>query len=284
MELSEANTILVVDDEPGLRFFLVEELESAGYRLYTAADGREALNFLQQQPVDLVIIDLQMPHLNGLELMAAIETLADPPELIVLTAHASLETSIEAMRHGSSDFLLKPYDVDELLISVERAIARRRSKLQQKQAVRLLAKSLGLGEAAPGEPEKAQTHSANRAEESTGQTSTPQSTASSPRLALCGLILDLEALTVTKNNQPLALTPTEFRLLATLMKRPDHPHTFQELAQVIHGQPVDSFQARDLLKSHMGRLRQKLGSTPEGDAYIVNVHGLGYKFASKEPT
>jgi DNA-binding response OmpR family regulator len=269
----EANTILIADDEASLRFFLYEELEQQGYKVYTAADGQEALTLLQQTSVDVAIIDLQMPGLNGLELMAAVQSLPDSPELIMLTAHATLEISIQAMRRGSSDFLLKPCDIDELLGSIEQAMARRRQKLQQKMAARLLADSLGLRETPQpgGEVEKSATRH-------------PSSAVSPARFEARGLTLDMEAMTVVKQGQPLSLTPTEFRLLVTLMKRPNHPHTFQELAEVTHSQQVDASQARDLLKSHLGRLRRKLGHASDGKAYIVNAHGMGYKFVNDEVT
>ena len=260
MELPEANSILVVDDEASLRFFLAEELEGHGYQVSTAANGHEALALLQQQSVDLAIIDLQMPGLNGLELMSAIQSLPDAPELIMLTAHATLEISINAMRRGCSDFLLKPYNIDELLCSVAQAMLRRRQKLQQRMAARLLADSLGLGRPA-------------------GQTAMPQPV-DTPGLAARSLTLDIESMSASKSGETLTLTPTEFRLLVTLMKRPNHPHTFQELAEVTHSQRVDPAEARDLLKSHIERLRRKLSDAPDGQPYIVNVRGVGYKFVS----
>jgi DNA-binding response OmpR family regulator len=265
MELPDANTILVVDDEESLRYFLSEELEEHGYKVYTAADGQEALNLLQEVTVDLAIIDLQMPGLNGLDLMSAMQALPDSPELIMLTAHATLEISIEAMRRECSDFLLKPYDIDELLASVEQVMARRRQKLRQKIAARLLTDSLGLSEPS---------QQANKA-------SRPASSPSA-MLKARGLTVDMEAMTATKEGHSLSLTPTEFRLLVTLMKRPNHPHTFQELAEVTHGQRVDDHQARDLLKSHIGRLRQKVGRDSAGRVYVDNVRGVGYKFVKDE--
>jgi len=265
-ELSSSITILVVDDEASLRFFLSEELAGEGYQVYTAANGQEALALLKAQSMDLAIVDLQMPGINGLELMAEIEKMADPPELIMLTAHATLETSIEAMRLGAGDFLLKPYQVDDLLRAISRVMKQRRRKLQQRLAARLLAESLGLAEL----PEQ-------RWEEKI------EPAPPNPHCFVApALVVDLEMMTVTKNGCPLSLTPTEFRLLATLMKRPNQPFTFQALAEIIHGQQVDSYQARDLLKSHIGRLRQKLGQTPAGQAYIANVHGLGYRFVAEE--
>lgn len=265
MELSSTTSILVVDDETSLRFFLSEELAAEGYEVHTAANGYEALALLKEQVIDLAIVDLQMPGINGLELMAAIEKLADPPELIMLTAHASLQTSIEAMRLGTSDFLLKPYEMNDLLQAIERVIKQRRRKLQQRLAARLLAESLGLVE-----PPKQ--HSEEK------RTASPSVFS---HLTQGALIVDLETTTATQNGSPLFLTPTEFRLLAALMKQPGHLFTFQELAEIIHGQQLDAYQARDLLKSHMGRLRQKLGQTPDGRLYIANIHGVGYKFVEQ---
>lgn len=275
MERLKANTILVVDDEASLRYFLAEELAGHGYQVYTAMDGRKALTFLEQTSVDLTIIDLQMPGLNGLELMTALQFLPDSPELIMLTAHATLETAIEAMRHGCSDFLLKPYNIDELLQGVERALAYRRQKLQQKMAARLLADSLGLGEVS---------QERNGAEEpqSNGENLLLSLAPSRSSFTIRGLTVDMEAMSVIKDGQSLSLTPTEFRLLVTLMKRPNHPHTFQELAEVTHHQQVDGWQARDLLKSHIGRLRHKLNQAPDRRPYLANVRGVGYKFVSEE--
>ncbi len=264
MELSNTKNILVVDDETSLRFFLGEELAGEGYEVYAAANGQEALALLKKQTIDLAIVDLQMPGINGLELMAVIEKMVAPPELIMLTAHATLETSIEAMRLGASDFLLKPYQVDDLLHAVERVMHQRRRKVQQRLAAQLLAESLGLA----GLPDS---YEQEKAEVPPPRPSTKN-----------GLAIEPETMTATKNGQPLSLTPTEFRLLATLMKYPNQPFTFQGLVEIIHGQQVDVYQARDLLKSHMARLRRKLGQAPGGWFYISNAHGLGYKFVEKE--
>jgi DNA-binding response OmpR family regulator len=270
MELPEPNTILVVDDEESLRFFLSEELAEQGYTMYTAANGQEALDLLEKVTVDLAIIDLQMPGLNGLELMEAIQSLADAPELIMLTAHATLEISIEAMRRGCSDFLLKPYDFDELLTSVAQVMARRRQKVQQQMAARLLTNSLGLGNASAPE---AKSKPADKPQKSTTSSST---------LEMRGLSVDMEAMTVARAGELLSLTPTEFRLLVTLMKRPNYPHRFKDLAEVTHDQDIGDMEARDLLSSHIGRLRNKLGQAEDGQNYIVNVRGVGYKFIGSE--
>jgi len=117
----------------------------------------------------------------------------------MLTAHATLEISIQAMRRGGSDFLLKPCDIDELLGSIKQAMARRRQKLQQKMAARLLADSLGLREGSQPGGEAGRTIPRY-----------PAPAASPARLEARGLILDMEAMTVVKQGQPLSLTRLNF--------------------------------------------------------------------------
>jgi CheY-like chemotaxis protein len=92
--------ILIVDDEPAIRFFLSETLSQAGYEVTTAASGEQALALLQQQPIDLVLLDLKMEGIDGLQVMAEVERLPLPPVVIILTAHASLDSAIQAMRRG----------------------------------------------------------------------------------------------------------------------------------------------------------------------------------------
>ncbi|MDM8527124.1 response regulator transcription factor [Anaerolineales bacterium HSG24] len=254
MDLLDTNKILVVDDDASVRFFLAEELETEGYKVFAVASGADALEFLAHTPVDLAIVDFQMPGLTGIQLMEAMQSLPDIPELIMLTAHATLHTSIEAMRLGSCDFLLKPYVLDDLLHGVQNAMHHRQQKTQQRLAVELLTASVHR---------KPTSLSPNK------RTLTV--------LNVDDLTINLEEMSLKKAETPITLTPTEFKLLATMVKRPNHPFTFQELAKTVHGQYLTPYQARDMLKSHLGRLRKKVGV-----AYIVNIRGVGYKFASKE--
>lgn len=255
MNLPAPNTVLLVDDEASLRYLLAEELADYGYQVHTAANGQEALALLHETSVDVALIDFQMPGLNGLELMAALQSLPNTPELIMLTAHATLETSIEAMRRGGTDFLLKPCRIEDMLHSLQQAMDRRRQKLKQQLATHMLAESLGLD---------LDTHK----------------TLAGPApdvIRLRGLVLNPTDLTLTKYGQPITITPAEFKLLATLLAQPARPVTFQELAQAMHGQAVDAHQARDMIKSHIARLRHKLGHDAAGHPYLENVRGIGYK-------
>jgi len=115
-------TILAVDDEPVSRFLLETHLRQAGFTPLTAAHGREALAILERRPADLIISDLVMPELDGLELLARVQESHPGLPIIVITAHGSVEGAVEAMRRGAYDYLVKPYDPEELRITIRRAL------------------------------------------------------------------------------------------------------------------------------------------------------------------
>ncbi len=119
--------ILVVDDEEGLRAFLRAALTRSGYEVETLKSGAEAIRRLdsEQRMPDLVITDLAMPGVDGLEVMRHIKTLPVPPAVLMITAFASTDTAVEAMALGAADYLIKPFKVDELRIVVERTLAQR---------------------------------------------------------------------------------------------------------------------------------------------------------------
>lgn len=107
-------TILVVDDELSMREFLKILLEKEGYRTLAASNGSEALSIVKQQPVDLVISDIRMPVMSGLELLAALKEETPALPVIMITAFASPEDAVTAMKENAFDYITKPFDVDEI--------------------------------------------------------------------------------------------------------------------------------------------------------------------------
>jgi two-component system response regulator FlrC len=119
--------ILVADDEEGVRSFLAETLELGGHVVVQAADGEEALTELGRRGYDLLVADLRMPRLDGMTLVRKAREAQPDLEVIVLTAHGSIATAVEAMRLGAFDYLQKPVDSpDAILMVAERALERRR--------------------------------------------------------------------------------------------------------------------------------------------------------------
>lgn len=124
-------TILVVDDELSMREFLKILLEKEGYRILTAADGTEALSLAGQNPIDLVVSDIRMPGISGLELLAALkEKNADLP-VIMITAFASPDDAVTAMKNGAFDYITKPFNVDEIKSVIYSATTQSSGKISQ---------------------------------------------------------------------------------------------------------------------------------------------------------
>jgi DNA-binding NtrC family response regulator len=115
-------TILLVDDDASLRRVLAHHLTEAGYQVLTAADGKEGLRVFTEQQVDLVITDIQMPELSGLEMMRRISVMSPDVMVLVITAHGSIETAVEAMKLGAYDYITKPFNREELLLTVAKGL------------------------------------------------------------------------------------------------------------------------------------------------------------------
>jgi two-component system response regulator AtoC len=114
--------ILVVDDEANLRRLLAAQLAQDGYEVHTVADGKEAVAALKEQHFDAVISDLRMPNMDGLSLLAHVQAEHGDIPVIVLTAHGTVETAVDAMRLGAFDFLTKPFDRAEMQLVVSKAV------------------------------------------------------------------------------------------------------------------------------------------------------------------
>ena len=118
---TENRNILIVEDEANMRRLLSAMLKREGYSVQTVGDGRAALEKLQRESFQLVVSDLRMPRMDGLELLSQLKRQGLPCELILITAHGTIETAVEAMRNGAFDYITKPFDVDELRIKVGNA-------------------------------------------------------------------------------------------------------------------------------------------------------------------
>jgi len=114
--------ILVVDDEPKMRRVLEIMLQKMGHRVLGAGNGIEALAIFQAHSVDLIITDLRMPEMDGIELLAALRAQASDVPVMVITAHGTIETAVTAMKHGACDYILRPFDIDVVEHAVERVL------------------------------------------------------------------------------------------------------------------------------------------------------------------
>jgi DNA-binding NtrC family response regulator len=113
--------ILVADDDKNLRKVLMNELSYAGFDVAEADNGRKALDLLEKNEYDVLLLDLNMPGLGGMDVLKKIKSLDIPTEVIILTAHATLSAAIDAMKLGAYDFLTKPFQIEELTAVIEKA-------------------------------------------------------------------------------------------------------------------------------------------------------------------
>ncbi len=114
--------VLVVDDDAGVRYTLREILETEGLAVEEAADGADALSRFEAHPAPLVVTDLRMPGMDGMALLRALVARPQPPRVVVITAHGSERQAVEAMKAGAHDYFRKPFETDELLAVVRRAV------------------------------------------------------------------------------------------------------------------------------------------------------------------
>ena len=127
-----AARILIADDEDSLRWVLEKGLRGVGYDVTSVKDGEEAVRVFEAQPFDLVFLDVRMPGLDGLTALERIREVRPDVYVVVMTAHGSMDTAIKAMQRGAYDYLNKPFDLDEVLLLSERALAA--SRLTQEVA------------------------------------------------------------------------------------------------------------------------------------------------------
>ena len=125
--------VLVVDDDQGIRYTLREILEASGLAVDEAADGEAALAQFAAVPADLVITDLRMPKLDGMALLARLQAQSPRPRVVVITAHGSERQAVAAMQAGAFDYFRKPFEIEELLAVVRRAVESTRLALENEK-------------------------------------------------------------------------------------------------------------------------------------------------------
>jgi DNA-binding response OmpR family regulator len=274
--------ILVVDDEPGIRFFLEEMLERQGYQVATADGGHAALERIAAEEFDVVLLDLMMPEIDGLEVLATLHRDSPDTVVIVLTAHASLETAVQALRQGAHDYLFKPCKTVELRESIRRGLGARQQKMGQRELLQRLEQNLALS------------LEGLRAT-MTEQPETPPPPPATPRvvtppladepveegrfLERGELIVDLLRHVITLRGELLELSPTEFDLLAFLVSEAPRVVSPQELVREVQGYESEQWEARETVRYHVYRIRHKIKQATGCTGVIRTVRGVGYTIA-----
>ena len=243
--------ILIVDDEHTLRKALVKWFSRLGHRVAEAASGTKALERIKQQQFDLVLLDLNLPGMNGSQVLQAARPLAPETVFIIFTAYGTLDSAIVAIRNGAFDYILKPSSVHDIARAVEAGLAERQRRLRQQDPVVLLEQALSVL-----------------------KTPAPESPAAAPRfLQGPDVTIDLMRHLVVRRGQPVELTVTEFEILVYLLRHQDRVISCRELVAHVRGYEMDERDARLLLRSHIHRLRRKLETDPAYPQLLRTVRG-----------
>ncbi len=240
--------ILIIEDEINIAQVLRLYLEQAGYTVLTAGDGVAGLELHAREHPDLIILDLMLPALDGMEVCRRIRTWANTP-ILMLTARQGEDDRIAGLDIGADDYLVKPFSPREVVSRVK-AILRRSAP--------------AAGAQHNSAPASAATHSESQAEN-------PHE-----HLRFDGLYINVPARRVEVEGQSIALTAKEFDLLMTLASSPDRVFTREALLNQIWGYSyLGDGRTVDV---HVGTLRKKLEAPTNGPHYIQTVWGVGYKF------
>ena len=253
-------TILVVDDERSVRMMLEAALRAQGYKIEAASNGSMARELIAAQEYDLVLLDLQLGDTDGIEILREVKRLWPATEVILLTAHGSINSAIAALRHGAFDYLLKPAQVQDIRERVERGLEQRRTAQQRSQLLQRIsdsARALGIIEGG-------------------NATAVPSQPSNSDRIEVGPLLLDLRRHAASLGAQILSLTRTEFALLTALAQQPDTALSYSMLSEAVYGRAQPEDEARALLRPHIARLRHKLESTGLGGVALVSIRSMGY--------
>ena len=255
--------ILVVDDEVAERITLGEILRLEGYQVTLAASGEETLALIDEGgPFNAVVLDLQLPGIDGLQVLTAIQETAPGILVILITGYATVETTIKALRQGAYHYLLKPASPEQIITTLREGLeAVERKQHQQMLIVQLRETAQKLADTEADLPE-------------------PPLSSDDNILQVDSIIIDRARHLVVRDGEPIDLTPTEFRLLECLLEEADQVRSPQELVRCAQGYETDTQGARSIIRVHIRRLRSKIEPEPSRPRYIRNVRGVGYMFDS----
>ena len=223
-------TVLVVDDDTNVVELTKLYLEREGYRVLSASDGASGLALAREEQPSLIVLDLMLPRINGLDVCRTIREESAVP-IIMLTARVEEDDRLAGLDLGADDYVSKPFSPRELAARV-RAVLRRAAR-------------------------------DNTSDEA-------------PTLSAGPVTIDQRATRVAVNNNEVRLTPTEFRLLALLMRQPGRTFSRDEIIDRALGDDFDGFDRT--VDAHVSSLRRKLAAVPGGSTKLIQtVYGSGYR-------
>lgn len=267
--------ILVVDDEGANRYSVSKTLQKVGYVVSEAANGEEALDMITRQAFDVVLTDIRMPGIDGIELLRRIREHAPEVIVILMTAYATLGNAVEALRLGAHDYLIKPSSSADIRQSVARGVERARNLKRRRNlldAIKSDVYELAVSDVTlPPTDEEKDKPSPDSLSEADMNAS----------MQLGPMLLFPKRYQISIEEQEIDLTPTEFDLLLYLAAHRGRVVTCSELVREVRGYAVEEVEAREVIRPHVSNLRRKLKEASTEADLIVNVRGIGYRLNEK---
>ena len=258
--------ILIIDDEASLRQTLARILQRAGFEVTTAANGKDGLSLVTEHPFDLLYLDIRMPDVSGLELLKTIHAKFPELPVILFTAQPDLNSAVEALRRGATDYLLKPLkpqaviDRTQAILSNKQKERRRRELLRQIETLQAELTALE-NDKPPGLDLNSQ-----------------QTSSSDDRFLRRGMLtLDMHTRRVTMNDRVINLPPTSFDYLLVLARHTPNIVDYQTLVLEAQGYETDPREAQELTKWHIHHIRQAIEPDKRNPVHVINVRGSGYR-------
>ena len=251
--------ILIVEDEEKIARFVTLELEHEGYQVEHAADGRTAVDLALERDYDLILLDVLLPQLNGMEVLRRVRKHKDVP-VIMVTARDAVMDKVAGLDAGADDYLTKPFAIEELF-------ARIRVALKRAEAVRAASGAVGTGAGAGA------TGAGTAATSPAGDSAKTSASPSPATLAVGSVVLDPDRREVTVGGSPIALTAREFDVLALLMAHAGTVLTRERIAHEALG--YEYVGDTNNVDVHIAHLRAKIEDAG-GARIIQTVRGVGY--------
>ncbi|HET9909745.1 MAG TPA: response regulator transcription factor [Anaerolineales bacterium] len=256
--------ILIIDDETSLRQTLARILQRAGYEVTTAANGKDGLALVTQHPFDLLYLDIRMPDISGLELLKTIHAKFPDLPVILFTAQPDLNSAVEALRRGATDYLLKPLKPQAVIDRTQAILFDKQKERRRREIQRQI--------------EALQTELMALDNDQTANQSPEQTNSSDERFLRRGLLtLDMHTRRVTMNDRVINLPPTSFDYLLVLARHAPNIVDYQTLVSEAQGYETDTREAQELTKWHIHHIRQAIEPDKRNPVHVINVRGSGYR-------
>ena len=257
--------ILIIDDELALRQTLARILQRTGFDVTTAKNGEQGLAFLETTTFDLIYLDIRMPGLAGPEVLKLVHASHPTIPVVLFTAQPDINSAVEALRSGATDYLLKPLKPETIIertktiLAVQQKELRKREIQEQIEALQAELRGIASEETVPAGP--------------------PRLGASSERYLKRGtLVLDLHARRLSIGERPVSLPPTSFDYLLVLVRHAPEVVDYQTLVAEAQGFQAEAHEAKELSKWHIHHIRQAIEPDENHPTYLFNVRGTGYRF------